>query len=256
MADQQRKVSLIFDADASRAKKQIDDLANSLNRVMNISTRSFGVDSIDKELRNAAQSAALLQSQLKEAVNVKTGKLDLAKFNESIKRGGIGLEEYQKTLTSMGSVGEQAFTNLARSIATAEIPLRKSNTLLNDFATTMKNTVKWQLSSSLMHGFLSSVQSAMSYAQHLNKNLTDIRIVTGQSADDMARFAEAANKSAKELSTTTNQYAQAALIFYQQGLSDKAVKERTDAVIKMANVTGEAAKDVSSYMIPIFFSTL
>lgn len=252
MADQQRKVSLIFDADASRAKKQIDDLANSLNRVMNISTRSFGVGSVDKELRNAAQSAALLQSQLKEAVNVKTGKLDLAKFNESIKRGGIGLEEYQKTLTSMGSVGEQAFTNLARSIATAEIPLRKSNTLLNDFATTMKNTVKWQLSSSLMHGFLSSVQSAMSYAQHLNKNLTDIRIVTGQSADDMARFAEAANKSAKELSTTTNQYAQAALIFYQQGLSDKAVKERTDAVIKMANVTGEAAKDVSSYMTAIW----
>ena len=252
MADQQRKVSLIFDADASRAKKQIDDLANSLNRVMNISTRSFGVGSVDKELRNAAQSAALLQSQLKEAVNVKTGKLDLAKFNESIKKGGIGLEEYQKTLTSMGSVGEQAFTNLARSIATAEIPLRKSNTLLNDFATTMKNTVKWQLSSSLMHGFLSSVQSAMSYAQHLNKNLTDIRIVTGQSADDMARFAEAANKSARELSTTTNQYAQAALIFYQQGLSDKAVKERTDAVIKMANVTGEAAKDVSSYMTAIW----
>lgn len=252
MADQQRRVSLIFDADSSRAKKQIDELANSINKVMNIGTRSFGMGSIDKELRNAAQSAAILQNQLKEAVNVKTGKLDLTKFNEAIKRGGIGLDEYQKTLSSMGSVGEQAFTNLARSIATAEIPLRRTNTLLNDFAVTMKNTVKWQLSSSLMHGFLSSMQSAMSYAQHLNQNLTDIRIVTGQSADEMARFAEVANKSAKELSTTTNQYAQAALIFYQQGLNDKAVKERTDAVIKMANVTGEAAKDVSSYMTAIW----
>lgn len=252
MADQQRRVSLIFDADSSRAKKQIDELANSINKVMNIGTRSFGMGSIDKELRNAAQSAAILQNQLKEAVNVKTGKLDLTKFNEAIKRGGIGLDEYQKTLSSMGSVGEQAFTNLARSIATAEIPLRRTNTLLNDFAVTMKNTVKWQLSSSLMHGFLSSMQSAMSYAQHLNQNLTDIRIVTGQSAEEMARFAEQANKSAKELSTTTNQYAQAALIFYQQGLNDKAVKERTDAVIKMANVTGEAAKDVSSYMTAIW----
>lgn len=252
MADQQRRVSLIFDADSSNAKAKVIDLFNSINKLMNISTRSTGVASLDKDLQQAGIHAVQLQNQLNKAFNSNTGKLDLTKFNESLKASKVGLNDYYNTFTKLGTAGEQAFTNLARSIATAEIPLKRTNNLLNDFATTMKNTIKWQLSSSLMHGFLSSVQSAMSYAQNLNANLNEIRIVTGQSAEEMARFAEQANRSAKELSTTTNQYAQAALIFYQQGINDKAVKKRTDAVIKMANVTGDAAKEVSSYMTAIW----
>ena len=252
MADQQRRVSLIFDADSSRAKAQIQDLTQSINKLMNSSMRSTNVASLDKELQEATRNAALLQTQLQKAVNANTGKLDLTKFNDSLRESGMSLDRYQQSFAKVGSAGQQAFTGLARSIATAEIPLRRTNSLLNDFAVTMKNTVKWQLSSSLMHGFLSSIQSAMSYAQNLNSNLNDIRIVTGQSAEEMARFADMANKSAQQLSTTTNQYAKAALIFYQQGLNDKAVKERTETVIKMANVTGEAAKDVSSYMTAIW----
>lgn len=252
MADQQRRVSLIFDVNTQNAEARLKSLSNSLQTVIKAGTRSSGIKSIDKELQTAAQAAAQLGAQLNNALNTKTGKLDLSKFNDSLKSGGISLEQYRNNLVSLGVEGERSFVNLARAISTAEAPLRKSSTLLNEFATSIKNTIQWQISSSLIHGFIGSIQSAMSYAQSLNKNLTDIRIVTGQTADEMARFAEQANRSAKELSTTTNQYAQASLIFYQQGLGDRAVKERTDAVIKMANVTGEAAKDVSSYMTAIW----
>jgi hypothetical protein len=44
---------------------------------------------------------------------------------------------------------------------------------------TMKNTAKWQLSSSVLHGFMGAVQGAYGYAKDLNKSLNDIRIVTG-----------------------------------------------------------------------------
>ena len=70
---------------------------------------------------------------------------------------------------------------------------------------------------------MGSVQSAYRYAKDLNESLTDIRIVTGQNADQMAKFAEKANKAAKALSATTNQYAKASLIYYQQGLDDQEV---------------------------------
>jgi TP901 family phage tail tape measure protein len=82
--------------------------------------------------------------------------------------------------------------------------------------------------------------------------LTDIQIVTGQSAEDMAKFADRANKAAKELSTTTTTYTDAALIYYQQGLSDKEVEERTNVTIKLANVTGTAARDISEQMTAIW----
>ena len=68
----------------------------------------------------------------------------------------------------------------------------------------------------------------------------------------MAKFAKEANKAAQALSTTTNTYAKAALIYYQQGLNDKQVKERTDLTIKMANVTGDTAKTVSEQLTAIW----
>jgi len=53
----------------------------------------------------------------------------------------------------------------------------------------------------------------------------------------MTSFAKEANNAAKALSTTTTEYTNASLIYYQQGLSEEDVKARTDATIKMANVT-------------------
>ena len=89
-------------------------------------------------------------------------------------------------------------------------------------------------------------------AQKLNESLTNIQIVTEASSEKMAQFAKEANKAAQALSTTTNTYAKAALIYYQQGLNDKQVKERTDLTIKMANVTGDTAKTVSEQLTAIW----
>jgi hypothetical protein len=75
--------------------------------------------------------------------------------------------------------------------------------------------------------------------------LNDIRIVTGYDTDKMSTFAKEANKAAKALSTTTNEYTKASLIYFQQGLSDAEVKARTDITVKMANVTKQGAETVS-----------
>jgi tRNA C32,U32 (ribose-2'-O)-methylase TrmJ len=77
----------------------------------------------------------------------------------------------------------------------------------------------------------------VSHAKDLNTALNDIRIVTGYSTDEMAKFAATAREAASALNTTTTEYSKAALIFYQQGLKGDAVKERTDVVVKLANVT-------------------
>jgi hypothetical protein len=86
---------------------------------------------------------------------------------------------------------------------------------VKEFATTLANTARWQLSSSVLHGFMGALQSAYGYAQDLNESLNNIRIVTGNSIDDMAKFAKEANKAAKALSTTTTAYTDASLIYFQ-----------------------------------------
>jgi len=118
--------------------------------------------------------------------------------------------------------------------------------------TTLKNTARWQISSSILHGFMGAVSSAYGYAQDLNESLNNIRIVTGNSTEEMAKFAKEANKAAKALSTTTTNYTDAALIYYQQGLNEEQVKERADITVKMANVARESADIVSDQLTAVW----
>ena len=54
------------------------------------------------------------------------------------------------------------------------------------------------------------------------------------------------------MGSSTLDYTKGALIYFQQGLDEQAVKERTDITIKMAHVTESTAEEVSDYMTAIW----
>ena len=243
----QLNVDLNVRANASEAKKSLQDLQKTLTQLTNMS-----MSSTTTGMTQAAQAAKELSVHLNKAINTDTGKLNLNALNSSLKASKTDLSELSSRLLSAGSSGQAAFAQLAQSIAAADRPLVTMGTHLSGFLTTLKNTARWQISSSILHGFMGSIQSAYSYAQDLNQSLNNIRIVTGQSVDQMAQFAEQANKAAKALSTTTTAYTDAALIYYQQGLTGKEVTDRTDVTIKMANVSRQSAEEVSSQMTAIW----
>ena len=119
-------------------------------------------------------------------------------------------------------------------------------------AVTLKNTVRYGISSSMFNTFTNSVQKAYNYTKNLDTSLNDIRIVSSQSADQMERLAVSANRAAKELGKTTLDYTKAATIYYQQGLSSDEVEKRTEATLKAANVTGQNAQDVSEQLTAVW----
>ena len=244
------QVNLQFTADSKQAQQQLKDLQEQLNNLTkNVS--SYGNLSLSQEIQKALPYVSELQGML-VTCRTEAGTIDLGKFNQSLKKSGRTISEYGDQLQVLGREGEQAFANLAKSISTAELPLKRSNALLKEFGITLANTARWQISSSILHGFMGAVQSAYYYAQDLNESLNNIRIVTGQDVDQMAKFAKQANIAAKALSTTTTEYTDAALIYYQQGLNDEQVKERTDITIKMANVARESAEIVSDQMTAVW----
>ena len=245
----QLNVNLSFSADTSKARAQLQDLQRQLTNLVNMPSSQLP---ISDNINEAVRSAAELKTHLEAATNVKTGNLDFAKLNQSIGQSGKSLEQYAMHLRSLGPAGQQAFLSLANSVASAEIPIRRSNAALKEMWTTLKNTARWQLSSSILHGFMGALQSAHGYAKDLNKSLNDIRIVTGHNVEEMAKFAKEANKAARALSATTTDYTNASLIYYQQGLDEQQVKERTEVTLKMANVTRQSSVDVSDQMTAIW----
>ena len=249
--DRNLHVNLSVKADTSEAKAAFQDLQNTLSKLGTMQNVHLG-QNISKEILEASNAALSLQQQLKAATNVNTGKLDLSVLKKNLENSGQSLASYREQLVKLGPDGEQAFMKVASSIASAELPLKKTNTALTEFLGTLKNTARWQISSSILHGFMGSLQSAYGYAQDLNRSLNDIQIVTQHSTEYMAEFADKANKAAKELSTTTTAYTNASLIFYQQGLSDEEVQKRTDVTIKMANASRQSAEEVSSQLTAIW----
>jgi TP901 family phage tail tape measure protein len=99
---------------------------------------------------------------------------------------------------------------------------------------------------------MGTLSSAYNYAKDLNAAMTDIRIVTGKSIEDMERFAEQANAAAKALSSTTTEYAKASLIYFQQGDDEATAMTKAAITTKMANVTGQDASIVSDQLTSIW----
>lgn len=248
----QLNVSLGFTADTSKARQQIQDLQRDISNLMKATSAEGKPLKLTGDLQEASLAAGQLKQMLESATNVNTGKLDLGKFSMQMKQSGLDLNYFKQNLTQLGPQGEKTFLNLTKAISQSEFTLNRTRGLVDGLFTTLKNTARWQLSSSMLHGFMGTIQSAYGYAQDLNESLNKIRIVTGQSAEQMDKFAERANKAAKSLSATTTEYTNAALIFYQQGLNDSQVEERTNATIKMAHAAGESATEVSSYMTAIW----
>ena len=248
----QLNVNLAFTADTGKAKVQIQELQTLLNQIAYTGAISSSTGQLQQDLQKASSAAKELQFHLNNAFNATTGKFDLSLLDKSLKSSKSNITDLSTSLLSAGSTGQQAFLKLAQSISLADQPMLRISNRMREFGTVMKNTIKWQLSSSMIHGFMGALQSAYGYAQDLNASLNDIRIVTGNSSAEMAKFAEQANKAAKSLSTTTTDYTKASLIYFQQGLNEKEVAERTNVTVKMANATGTSAQVVSDQMTAIW----
>lgn len=246
------RVNLDFTATTSQAEAALSRLNTNLRNISSQTNLDTGGLRLQEQLNTASVAAIKLRENLQNAINVDTGRLDLSKFNHEMKKSGMSLKQYRDALVSLGPTGQAAFMDLSKAILASETPLKQTNVLVDKLWDSLKRTAGWQLSSTAIHSFIGAIQTAYNYAQDLNKSLNNIRIVTGYGSDKMAEFAKNANKAAKQLSATTLDYTNASLIYYQQGLDDKAVQERSDVTVKMANVTGTAAQTVSDQLTAVW----
>lgn len=205
-----------------------------------------------EEVQRTTQAVHTLERALTSAYNVKLNSIDTAKFNQELKKSNMNVTSLYKDLSRLGAEGQSAFLRVAQANLTFGKSVHKTNKLVQDMKETMANTVRWGISSSIWNKMLEAVSQAFTYVKGLDKDLNDIRIVTGKSADQMERFAKQANRAAKDLAVSTRDYTQGALLYYQQGLSDKEVETRTNITAKASNVTGQDMSTVSEQLTAVW----
>ena len=235
-----------------QVQQQLQQLQSGLktNDIAKINNQSL--DQAKKTLTQIQSTAIDVEKAMNKAFNPKLGTLNLSKFQAELKDSDRTIEEIYHTFNMAGAAGQAAFRGVATQTLTANVQLKEHNKLLLDMGKTLANSFKYSVSYGVLNNLTGAIQSAFQYSKSLDSSLNDIRIVTDKSANDMERFAESANKAAKELGASTIDYTKASLIYYQQGLADEDVAARTDVTLKAANVTGQSTQEVSEQLTAVW----
>lgn len=253
MANNTRK-RIQYDVGFNTDTKQLDEVKKQLQEISKLTNTKFkqnGIFSTD-EMQKIRSVATEVSNAINKAYNPKINSVNITKFNAELAKSNLTVKQIYDNFNKIGTTGQNAFRNLQTSLLTTNKELKQTHTFLDNIATTLSNTIKWNAASGAVNTLTAKISGAVSYIERLDSSLNDIRIVTGQSADEMDKFAVKANKAAENLGKSTLDYTKAALTYYQQGLSDDEVAARTEVTMKASNVTGQSTDDVAEQLTAVW----
>ena len=231
-------------------KKGLQEMQSLLQQIVN-KADELGPKA-SQGLKEAATTAKQLDKIMSQTFNADLGSLNVTKFTQELKNSNLTVQQIKNSLVGAGAQGENAFNRMTQSILSTKMQIKETDKFLDRLAATFGNVVRYSISSGIMNRAVGSIEKAYGYSVKLDTSLNDIRIVTDKSADQMDRFAKKANEASKALSANTLDYTNAALIYYQQGLSDEEAQARTETTIKAANVTGQTGAEVSEQLTAVW----
>jgi hypothetical protein len=86
--------------------------------------------------------------------------------------------------------------------------------ILTDLSKNAGKVAQWGIATSLVYGSLQEIRKALEYIVDLNKELTNIRIVTGMDANQVTELSNGYNQLAKEMGATTLEVAEGSLEWF------------------------------------------
>lgn len=244
-----------FDIGVNVQKQQLDTLSKQLEQISKKEIEQFKHIKLNVDasaIEKAKQAAGEAAKALKDAFNPELGVVNFSTFQKSLEGSNQTISQLGSNLAGAGAEGQNAFLDLRKQLSYVNLEFKETTSLGEQLGQTLWNTVKWSITSSALNSIVGAIQKAWRFAVRLDTSLNDIRIVTGKSAEEMAKFAKEANKSASALGASTTAYTKASLIYYQQGLDEKDVKARTEATVKAANVTGQSTAEVSEQLTAVW----
>ena len=182
---------------------------------------------------------------INQSYNFRLNTTDLTKMSQLLNKNGTDLRSLAKDFASLGDQGRIAFMQINNELARFNMQAKNVSAVTQKIWNTIGNTVRWGIISNGFQTVLDSISQATNYVKSLDRSLTDIRLVSNYSAQEMQRFAEEANKAAKALGSTTVAYTDASAIFVQQGMSLNQAEKMADLTIKVSNITGQTTSEVS-----------
>lgn len=235
--------------DNSGIAKLQSELVQLQNRVNTLGAKGLIPES---SMQKTLADIKVVQTALQQAFNPKLGMLNASKFMSSLKAQGASLNSIYQSFNNAGAAGQRAFTSMYGQIAKIDTGMRSVSKTTDKIFNTMGNTFRWGIIASGFAGMMNSIHEAAEYTKDLDKSLTNIMMVSGETRDNMNEYARTANEVAQKLGSTTVAMTDATQVFIQQGYDLQKSQELATYSTVLANVsqqdTQTASDEITAYM--------
>lgn len=230
-------------------------LEGQLNTIHQEIQNAFKVDAgysggMSKEISNAVVQARSLEKAMKAATTDKG--LSFSSMNAELRKAGTNINQVVSGLIAGGNAFKGSANEALTAFASANRQVVVLNSHLREMGRVFLQSMKFTVAQQAIQGLQNMLQESYEWVVDLDSQLTQIQIVSGKTAQEMEAVSAQIVERSRALRVAAQDYAEAAQIYYQQGLQDAEVQRRTDITIKAAQAANENVKAMSDMLTAVW----
>ena len=231
-------------------KQGIKDLEEHSRVLKQITKRKIELAAAEKTVESSTQkSNQAVESyvnELKQEISMLTTKLDL------LEKGMTGTDALTEATENRALAEQRVKTAIAESNTKGKEQLTLVDKLKSSFKDYFNNFMSYGLVNNAMNAMTTAIRQSINAVIELNTAMTDVQMVTGESAEQTAELAHQYSQMAKELGATTTEIANGATEWLRQG---KSVAE-TNQLLESSMILSKVGAIESSQATELLTSTL
>ena len=231
-------------------KQGIKDLEEHSRALKQITKRKIELAAAEKTVESSTQkSNQAVESyvnELKQEISMLTTKLDL------LEKGMTGTDALTEATENRALAEQRVKTAIAESNTKGKEQLTLVDKLKSSFKDYFNNFMSYGLVNNAMNSMTTAIRQSIDTVIELNTAMTDVQMVTGETASQTAELAREYSEMAQSLGATTTQIANGASEWLRQG---KSIEE-TNQLLEASMVLSKVGAIESSQATELLTSTL
>lgn len=231
-------MAVIFDIglklNDSELKHHLQSVRGDIERAFNISSGG----KITKELAAATTQAIALEKALSKATTDKG--ISYSSLTLELQKSGTSAAKLTSTLASGGTQFAASLNSANSALALSNRQVLSLNKTLQEAGRVFKQSFKFTVAQTAIRSISNEIKQTVTWVKDLNDAVNNIAVVTGKSAQEVEKLTKSVIKGSADLRVAAKDYAEGALIFYQQGLNDEEVTRRNQITIKASKAANQS----------------
>lgn len=227
---------------------QIKAISSELDGALQKASASSG--KMSNNIQTAVVEANNLQRALQRATTDRG--LSLPALKGALAEANSSISQMLAGLAGGGPAFQNSFNVALTSLATANRSAISLSTKLAEAGRVFTQSFKFTAAQTVIRFLSTSMQQSAAWVKELDANVANIAAVSGKTGEQLVDVYETIVNGAMNLRVAAKDYAEASLIFYQQGLDTTEVERRTQITIQAAKAAGQSVADMASQLTAIW----